>query len=199
MVFDVSGRIKRFLMTNYLRRHARSFGKNNNIHHSLIVKDVEKLSIGNNCHFDEYVILRAKSDLDIGINIGDNVTIKANAYISSNGGQIIIRDNAGIGHHVWIGGKGKIIIGNYAIIGGYSYIISSNHNYTDRKMPYSESREMPTIVTIGNNVWVGAHCIFLPEVSIGENSVVGAGSVVTRNIPKNCLAFGTPATVKKQF
>jgi len=50
-------------------------------------------------------------------------------------------------------------------------------------------------VTIGNNVWVGGNVIILPGVSIGDNSVIGAGSVVTKNIPANVVAVGNPCKV----
>ena len=47
-------------------------------------------------------------------------------------------------------------------------------------------------ITIGNNVWIGAHVSVLPGVSIGDNTVIGAGSVVTKDIPANVLAYGNP-------
>nr|WP_276870583.1 sugar O-acetyltransferase [Fournierella massiliensis] len=50
-------------------------------------------------------------------------------------------------------------------------------------------------VTVEKNVWIGAGCILLPGVTIGENSVIGAGSVVSRDIPANVVAFGTPCRV----
>ena len=52
---------------------------------------------------------------------------------------------------------------------------------------------------MGKNVWIGANVTVLPGVTIGDNSVIGAGAVVTRNVPKNCLAVGVPAVVKKNY
>ena len=54
-------------------------------------------------------------------------------------------------------------------------------------------------ITIGDNVWLGARVIVLPGVTIGENSVVGVGSVVTRDIPPSSLAVGVPAKVVRSF
>lgn len=54
-------------------------------------------------------------------------------------------------------------------------------------------------VSIGNNVFIGAHCIILPGVHIGDNVIVGAGSIVTRDIPSNSVALGTPARVVKSL
>ncbi len=50
-------------------------------------------------------------------------------------------------------------------------------------------------VTIGNNVWLGAHVVVLPGVTIGENTVIGAGSIVTKDIPANVVAVGNPCRV----
>lgn len=54
-------------------------------------------------------------------------------------------------------------------------------------------------ITIGNNVWIGAHVSVLPGVSIGDNTVIGAGSVVTKNIPANVLAYGNPCKVIREI
>lgn len=54
-------------------------------------------------------------------------------------------------------------------------------------------------ITIGNNVWIGAQCSILPGVTIGDNTVIGAGSVVTRDIPANVVAVGNPCRVIKQI
>ena len=54
-------------------------------------------------------------------------------------------------------------------------------------------------ITIGDNVWFGARCIILKGVTIGENSIVAAGSIVTRNIPPNVMAAGNPARVVKVY
>jgi maltose O-acetyltransferase len=52
-------------------------------------------------------------------------------------------------------------------------------------------------VVIGDNVWIGGNAIILPGVTIGNNTTIGAGSVVTKSIPDNVLAFGNPCSVKR--
>ncbi len=54
-------------------------------------------------------------------------------------------------------------------------------------------------ITVGDNVWLGANVIVLPGVTIGENSVIGAGSVVTKDIPANVIAFGSPCKVYREI
>jgi acetyltransferase-like isoleucine patch superfamily enzyme len=54
-------------------------------------------------------------------------------------------------------------------------------------------------ITIGNNVWIGAQVCVLPGVTIGDNTIIGAGSVVTKSIPANVLAVGNPCRVVRQI
>lgn len=54
-------------------------------------------------------------------------------------------------------------------------------------------------ITIGNNVWIGAHVCILPGVTIGDNCVIGAGSIVTRSLPSNSLAVGNPCRVVRKL
>jgi len=53
-------------------------------------------------------------------------------------------------------------------------------------------------VTIGKNVWIGGNCTILPGVIIGDHAVIGAGSVVTKNVPANTVAVGNPAKIKEK-
>lgn len=72
-------------------------------------------------------------------------------------------------------------------------VITSTH---DRK---NFDTVVASPVYIGKNVWITSRCIILPGVRIGDNSIIGAGSVVTKNIPANCFAAGNPAKVIKYF
>ena len=54
-------------------------------------------------------------------------------------------------------------------------------------------------ITIGNDVWIGGNCTILPGVTIGNNVIIAAGAVVTKDIPDNCVAAGVPAKVIKQL
>lgn len=65
--------------------------------------------------------------------------------------------------------------------------------------PRSEGLEAASPITIGDNVWLGADVLVLPGIEIGDNTVVGAGSVVTKNLPPNVVAFGNPAKVQRSL
>jgi len=68
--------------------------------------------------------------------------------------------------------------------------ISANHSFVDLK-----KHEKVSKIKIGKNVWLGSNCVVLPEVIIGNNSIIGAGSIVTKSFPKNSIVVGNPAKI----
>lgn len=70
-------------------------------------------------------------------------------------------------------------------------------DWKEQKTTFFRTYALP--VEIKNNVWIGGRAILLPGVTVGENSVIGAGSVVTRSIPANCIAVGNPCKVIRRF
>jgi len=86
-----------------------------------------------------------------------------------------------------------ITIGNYVMIGPNVTIATAGHPINPAQRIKAAQFNIP--VSIGNNVWIGANCVILPGVTIGENSVIGAGSIVTKNIPENVIAVGNPCHI----
>jgi acetyltransferase-like isoleucine patch superfamily enzyme len=105
-----------------------------------------------------------------------------------------------LGKKVWINdgvmifSRVSINIGEHSMIGDQVIIYDSNCHYVNPETPPIEKS-----VTIGRNVWIGSRAIVLPGVSIGDHAVIGAGSVVTKDIPARCVAVGNSAKVVKTF
>lgn len=101
----------------------------------------------------------------------------------------------------------EITIGNYVLIASNVQIYTSSHPVLPQERLIFENTTGPECffktfarpVEIQDNVWIGGGCIILPGVTIGKNSVIGAGSVVTRSIPENSVAVGNPCRVIRQF
>ena len=74
---------------------------------------------------------------------------------------------------------------------------SSNHVYSDSSIPFREQGHSGGTILIGENVWIGAGVVVLPDVTISSNSIVGAGSVVTHDVPAYSVVGGVPARVIK--
>jgi acetyltransferase-like isoleucine patch superfamily enzyme len=79
------------------------------------------------------------------------------------------------------------------------YITDQNHGYEDVSVPISRQSQPERAVIIGDGSWLGHGSIILPGVTIGEHVVIGANSVVTKNIPSFSVAVGSPARVIRKF
>ncbi|ELC3158330.1 sugar O-acetyltransferase [Vibrio harveyi] len=90
-----------------------------------------------------------------------------------------------------------IYIGDHVMIGPNVTIATAGHPIDPELRRDIAQFNIP--VHIGNNVWIGANSVVLPGVTIGENSVIGAGSVVTKDIPANVVAVGNPCRVLREI
>lgn len=103
-----------------------------------------------------------------------------------------IGDNTSIAHfvHIWCGGR--VIIGASCMIGSHVSISSLTHDHREPEMIHTMVAKP---VVIEDGVWIGSHAVILPGVTLGRGSVIGAGSVVTRDVPPLAIAYGVPAKV----
>lgn len=111
-----------------------------------------------------------------------------------------------IGNGCYIGQRNTFLVGEDIIIGdnvlmASDICISSENHGTDPMDPkgYAGQSLRLAPVTIGDGCWIGEKVIILSGVKIGEKSIIGAGSVVTKNIPSYCIAVGNPAKVIKKY
>lgn len=114
---------------------------------------------------------------------------------------IIIGDDVGLNGTSIVCRSSEIYIGNKTMIAPNCIIMDSPFH---RMLPVEQRHEYIDIdldknVIIGKNCWIGINCIILPGSEIGDNSVIGAGSIVNGVIPPNCLAIGRPAKPIKYF
>lgn len=150
--------------------------------------------------------------------IGDNFTLSsgsginpiarglmAHIYVEDNA-TLCIADNVGMSSPCLWCAK-KITIGNNVNIGANSLILDTDSHSLDYKerqnerlFGFKDRSKIKTLpVVIEDDVMVGANCIILKGVTIGARSVIAAGSVVTKNIPSDCIAGGNPARVIRMF
>jgi acetyltransferase-like isoleucine patch superfamily enzyme len=98
---------------------------------------------------------------------------------------------------VHIDARGGLTIGNYVMIGPNSTIVSSEHDLSVSAEPMAERNHLFRPVVIEDDVWIGANVVVCGGVRIGHGSVIGAGAVVTSDIPPMVIAGGVPAVVLK--
>ncbi len=111
---------------------------------------------------------------------GLNITLGKNVFI-----------NSGCRFQDW----GGIQIGDGALIGHNVVIATINHGLT----PEKRHDNIPAPVTIGKNVWIGSNAAILPGVTIGDNAVIAAGAVVTKDVEPNVIVAGVPARIMRSI
>lgn len=126
----------------------------------------------------------------------DNFTIEQPFYCDY-GYNIRIGENFFSNFNCTILDVGVVTIGDDVLLGPNVSLFTVNHvqDLQGRK----EGLEYAKPINIGNNVWIGGDVVVLPGVTIGENTIIGAGSVVTKDIPANVIAVGNPCKVVKEL
>lgn len=133
---------------------------------------------------------------------GANVYLQGPIYFDF-GKNIVMGDGSYANFNFTVLDEGKVTIGKNVFIGPNVSILTPIHplRYQDRNAFFNEKTghmtnlERAGAVTIGDNCWIGGSVTICPNVRIGEGCVIGAGSVVTRDIPPNSLAVGVPCRV----
>ncbi|MFD9362080.1 acyltransferase [Priestia megaterium] len=130
---------------------------------------------------------------------GDNLSItgrpiKVSLNTENKESKIVFGNNVFINYGVDIGCARSVRIGDNVKIGPLTNIIDSNYHLVDSNDSLKSEQ-----VVIENNVWIGRGCSILSGVTIGENSVVAAGSVVNKDVPPNVLVAGSPAKIVKNL
>lgn len=140
----------------------------------------------------------AKIIRKIAINLiiekcGKDINLEKGAIFSV---RIEIGDNSGIGINARI--HGKVIIGKNVMMGEECIIYTRNHEFMTIDIPMNKQGfQKEKIVTIEDDVWIGGRVVILPGVNVGKGAIIGAGSVVTKNIPEYAIVGGNPAKIIK--
>ncbi|MNK40407.1 Maltose O-acetyltransferase [compost metagenome] len=149
----------------------------------------------------KHSIIRYKSRLDVFpfncFELGEKSIIEDFVTINNGVGDVVIGNNSIIG----IGSVliGPVLIGNNVMLAQNIVISGLNHGYEDPDVAPSLQKEIKKQITIEDDVWIGANSVITAGVNIGRHVVVGAGSLVTRDIPAHSVAVGNPAKIIKQY
>jgi acetyltransferase-like isoleucine patch superfamily enzyme len=132
------------------------------------------------------------------IRLSDRVTISDGAILATYGGCIDIDADSYVGPYCVLYGHGGLSIGRDTMIGAHTVILPFNHGFESTEVPMRSQPLTRKGVAIGVDVWIGARCAILDGVRIEQGAVVGAGSVVTRDVGAYCVAVGVPARVVRR-
>jgi len=126
------------------------------------------------------------------MTIGKCVSIKSGLQVSRPR-NIIIHDNVSIHSNCTLQAHAQISIGQNSMLAANCTIVTANHDIKKRGIEAMHTIER-TEVVIGEGCWLGVNVTVLPGVTIGDNSVIAAGSLVTRDMPASMICMGVPAT-----
>ena len=150
--------------------------------------------------------IRGKKGIDFGHSLTTGYGCRFESFSEDGSKTLFFGNNVQLNDYVHINALKCVRIGDNVLIASKVFITDLLHgSYNgDEKdsLPVSIVKDRPLSakpVVIENNVWIGELCSVLPGITIGENSIIGANSVVTKSIPANSIAAGNPAKVIKQY
>ena len=129
-------------------------------------------------------------------HVGEGVDIRPPLRVDY-GHNISIGDGSWVNYGMTVLDVAPVAIGADVLIGPNCSLYTAIH--PTEPGPRRAKWESSAPITLEDNVWLGGSVVVCPGVTIGENSIIGAGAVVTRDIPANCIAVGTPARVIKDL
>lgn len=141
------------------------------------------------------VRLRGGGEVEFGQSVtmvGDIVPVE---LVSHQGARISIGEHSFINYGSSISAYKHVEIGRHCFLGHYTLIVDRNEHGVEHR----ELAPPPAPVIIEDHVWIGSRAIILPGISIGHHAVIGAGSVVTKDVAANCLVVGNPARVVRRL
>lgn len=163
--------------------------------------------------FNAQISMRGKARVPLSVRLSGRVYFRPGGYVefgngvalvgnvtpieivSYKGSRISVGDHTFINYGASITAYQNVSIGRHCLLGHHVRIVDRNEHGVEQRELAQPARP----VVIEDHVWIGSHTIILPGVSIGHNSAIGAGSVVTRDVPANCLAAGNPARILRRI
>ncbi|SCM59628.1 acyltransferase [Petrimonas mucosa] len=144
-------------------------------------------------YIHEHVIWRKKIKYQGDYRIHSRASIRnaQNIYLGNN--VRITMDCC-----IWAEQNSKIIFGDNVLVGPGAKMFCGNHGAKLNGVPMVYQERTEKDITIGNDVWIGANSVITSGVNIGDGAIVAAGSVVTKDVPSNCIVGGIPAKVIKK-
>ncbi|HMG83787.1 MAG TPA: DapH/DapD/GlmU-related protein [Ferruginibacter sp.] len=171
----------------------------------------KKVTIGENSTLSEEAVIQNLQNNKSNITIGNNTFVRGELLIFAHGGSLKIGDWCYIGEQTKIWSAKNISIGNHVLI---SHNVNIHDNNAHPLDPAERAKQYKEILTTGHsdqyinlnekaivikdNAWIGFNAIILKGVTIGEGAIVGAGSVVTEDVPDYAIVAGNPAQIIKR-
>ena len=179
------GTVKDFIFWKSVSKKLQKVGKNSSMGSGVQIRGAQYIQIGDN------------------FNAGRGTTLQAwDTYKNQKfNPQIIIGNNVMLTDYIQISAINKVVLGDNLLVGQNVYISDNSHGNADETALEVAPIERPLTskgpVIIGKNVWIGRGAVILSGVTVGDNAIIGANSVVTKDVPANSVVAGVPAKLIK--
>lgn len=146
-------------------------------------------------------VISRKSRMDVfpfnGFSIGNHSVVEDYATINNGVGDVTIGEESRIGIGCTV--IGPVTVENNVILAQNVVVSGLNHKYEDISTPIRMQGVCTDLVRLKSGAWIGANSAIVPGVQVGINSIVAAGSVVTKDVPDYCIVAGNPAKLIKRY
>lgn len=139
--------------------------------------------------------LSGSGEVKLGEGVALNGTVVPIEFVTYTSGRVEIGNHTFINYGSSIAARDSVKIGSHCHLGHYTFVMDNNQHDVVEHMDLPKSEP----VVIEDQVWIGSKAIILPGVRIGTRSAIGAGSIVTKDIPPRCVAAGNPARVLRHL
>lgn len=185
-----------FLRKQFYPRLFKRVGSNTLWGRNITLRHAGKIEIGDRVAIDDNCLLDAKGAGNEGVVLGDDVIISRDCVIQGKNGPVTIMNKTDIGCNTIISSVSGIKIGHSVLIAGNCYIGGGRYISENLQIPMIEQGVYSKgPVVIGDDVWLGAGAVVIDGIRIGKGCIVGAGAVVTKDLPDYAIATGIPARV----
>lgn len=191
----VPGALGLFLRSKLYPRLLGACGRHVTFGLHVVLRHPQRIRIGDNVVIDDGCCLDAKGTDRGSILIGSGVFIGRNTILSCKNGDIQIDEDANIGFNCEIFSAARVRVGKRVLIAAYSYLVGGDHLHDRVDVPILQQGRTAAGIDVDDNAWVGAHVVVADGSRIGRDAIVGAGAVVSGEIPAFHVAAGVPARI----
>jgi acetyltransferase-like isoleucine patch superfamily enzyme len=194
LLLPMPGGLGLMLRRKLLRPFFGAMGRNVIIGRNCVLRNPQRIFLGDAVVIDDNSLLDARGTGAEGLRLDEGVLVSRNVQVKSKGGPIHIGRDVNVGDNSLIVSQTGIRIGDGAAIANGCQIMGGTFAMSEFNKPAPE-RVSTSVgpISIGSGTWLATGVVVLDGAQIGENSIVSAGSIVTRSLPSKCVAQGNPA------
>jgi acetyltransferase-like isoleucine patch superfamily enzyme len=199
LLANLGGALGIYLRRKFYRPLFKHMGRNVILGKGITIRQPSRISLGDNVAIDDYCALDVRSQSDAGITIGDRTIISRNTILRTKDGTITIGAGSGVGANCVLASTSRLDVGENMLMASCVCVIAGGQHAFDRTdLPIVEQGMVSKGgIAIGANVWIGTRVTVLDGVRIGNDAIIGACSMVNKDIPDYAIAYGAPAKMVK--